>query len=143
MPWPRHCQAAHVFCGQRASLLLPSNEILPLLEALQKRLAIDPRKAELAINEVLSSHTDPQYTQWKIIIMDQTAWQLNPTDTGSLDVQCTGLGGSELDQEWEVLLACKKDAHTYGPSLRKQDDWNARRAQLQALPMLKNTCFCT
>ena len=110
--------------------MLPSNEILPLLEALQKRLAIDPRKAELAINEVLSSHTDPQYTQWKIIIMDQTAWQLNPTDTGSLDVQCTGLGGSELDQEWEVLLACKKDAHTYGPSLSKQDDWNARNGTI-------------
>ena len=58
--------------------------------------------------------------------MDNTAWQLNPADTGSLDVQCTGLGGGELDQDWEVLLACRKEAHVYGPSLSKQDDWNAR-----------------
>ena len=29
--------------------------------------------------------------------MDNTAWQLNPADPGSLDVQCTGLGGGELD----------------------------------------------
>ena len=40
--------------------------------------------------------------------------------------QCTGLGGGELDEEWDVLLACKKEAHVYGPSLSKQDDWNAR-----------------
>ena len=102
------------------------NQILPLLEALQKRLGIDPSNAELAINEVLASHADPQYTEWKIIIMDNTAWQLNPADPGSLDVQCTGLGGGELDQEWEVLLACRKEAHVYGPSLSKQDDWNTR-----------------
>ena len=55
-----------------------------------------------------------------------TAWQLNPADTGSLDVQCTGLGGGELDQDWKVPLACRKEAHVYGPSLSKQDDWNAR-----------------
>ena len=101
-------------------------QILPLLEALQKRLGIDPSNAELAINEVLASHADPNTIEWKIIIMDNTAWQLNPADTGSLDVQCTGLGGGELDQDWEVLLACKKEAHVYGPSLSKQDDWNAR-----------------
>ena len=58
--------------------------------------------------------------------MDNTAWQLNDADPGSLDVQCTGLGGGELDEEWDVLLACKKEAHVYGPSLSKQDDWNAR-----------------
>ena len=125
-PWPQTCQTAHVLCGQQASLQLPTDQILPHLEALQKRLGIDPSNAELAINEVLASHADPQYTDWKIIIMDNTAWQLNPTDTGSLDVQCTGLGGGELDQEWEVLLACRKEAHVYGPSLSKQDDWNAR-----------------
>ena len=125
-PWPQTCQTAHVLCGQQASLQLPTDQILLLLDALQKRLGIDPSNAELAINEVLASHADPQYTEWKIIIMDNTAWQLNPTDTGSLDVQCTGLGGGELDQEWEVLLACRKEAHVYGPSLSKQDDWNAR-----------------
>ena len=59
-------------------------------------------------------------------IMDNTAWQLNPADTGSLDVQCTGLGGGELDTEWEILLACKREAHVYGPSLSKQDDWAAK-----------------
>ena len=125
-PWPKTCQTAHVLCGQQASLQLPTAQILPLLEALQKRLGIDPSNAELAINEVLASHADPQYTEWKIIIMDNTAWQLNPADPGSLDVQCTGLGGGELDQEWEVLLACRKEAHVYGPSLSKQDDWNTR-----------------
>ena len=125
-PWPQTCQTAHVFCGQQASLQLPTAEILPLLAALQQRLGIDHSNAELAINEVLASHADPQYTDWKIIIMDNTAWQLNPTDPGSLDVQCTGLGGGELDEEWGVLLACKKEAHVYGPSLSKQDDWNAR-----------------
>lgn len=53
-------------------------------------------------------------------------WQINPTDAGDLDAQCTGLGGSELDEDWDVLLACRKDAHVYGPSLSKQDDWNAK-----------------
>ena len=58
--------------------------------------------------------------------MENTGWQLNPTDTGYLDVQCTGLGGGELDKDWEVLLACRKEAHVYGPSLSKQDDWKER-----------------
>ena len=31
-----------------------------------------------------------------------------------------------LMKDWDVLLACKKEAHVYGPSLSKQDDWNAR-----------------
>ena len=122
-PWPKTCD---VFCGQQASLQLPTAQILPLLEALQQRLGIDPSSAELAINEVLASHADPKYTDWKIIVMDNTTWQLNDADPGSLDVQCTGLGGGELDEEWDVLLACKKEAHVYGPSLSKQDDWNAR-----------------
>ena len=52
--------------------------------------------------------------------MENTGWQLNPTDTGCLDVQCTGLGGGELDKDWEVLLACRKEAHVYAPSLSKQ-----------------------
>ena len=55
-----------------------------------------------------------------------SSWQLNHTDTGYLDVQCTGLGGGELDKDWEVLLACRKEAHVYGPSLSKQDDWKER-----------------
>ena len=125
-PWPKTCEPACVFCGQQASLQLPTAQILPLLEALQQRLGIDPSSAELAINEVLASHADPKYTDWKIIVMDNTTWQLNDADPGSLDVQCTGLGGGELDEEWDVLLACKKEAHVYGPSLSKQDDWNAR-----------------
>ena len=125
-PWSKTCDPAIVFCGQHASLQLPSAPILPLLEALQRRLGIDPGNAELAINEVLASHTDPQYTAWKITVMDNTSWQLNDADPGSLEVQCTGLGGGELDEDWDVLLACKKEAHVYGPSLSKQDDWNAR-----------------
>ena len=62
----------------------------------------------------------------KIMVMDNTSWQLNDADPGSLDVQCTGLGGGELDDDWDILLACKKEAHVYGPSRSKQDDWNAR-----------------
>ena len=69
-----------------------------LLEALQKRLQIDSSKPELAINEILASHADPKYHDWKKVIMENTGWQLNPTDTGYLDVQCTGLGGEELDR---------------------------------------------
>ena len=125
-PWPKACEPAHVFCGQHASLQLPTAQILPLLEALQRRLGIDPNNAELATNEVLASHADPKYTDWKIMVMDNTSWQLNDADPGSLDVQCTGLGGGELDDDWDILLACKKEAHVYGPSLSKQDDWNAR-----------------
>ena len=58
--------------------------------------------------------------------MENTGWQLNSTDTGYLDVQCTGLGGGELDKDWEVLLACRKEAHVYGPSLSKQEDWKEK-----------------
>ena len=108
IPWPKTCDPAIVFCGQHANLQLPSAPILPLLEALQRRLEIDPSNAELAINEVLASHTDPQYTDWKITVMDNTSWQLNDADPGSLEVQCTGLGGGQLDEDWDVLLACKK-----------------------------------
>jgi len=32
----------------------------------------------------------------------------------------------ELDDDWDVLLACRKEAHVYGPSLSKQDNWNAK-----------------
>ena len=120
-PWPKACEPAHVFCGQHASLQLPTAQILPLLEALQRRLGIDPNNAELATNEVLASHADPKYTDWKIMVMDNTSWQLNDADPGSLDVQCTGLGGGELDDDWDILLACKKEAHVYGPSLSKQE----------------------
>ena len=98
-PWPKACEPAIVFCGQHASLQLPTAPILPLLEALQRRLEIDPSNAELAINEVLASHTDPKYTDWKITVMDNTSWQLNDADPGSLEVQCTGLGGGELDED--------------------------------------------
>ena len=125
-PWPSDCRAIRVLCGQHASLQLPARQIAPLLKALQERAGIDTNKAELEINEILASHKDQRYYQWKLTIMDNTAWQLNPADTGSLDVQCTGLGGGELDTEWEVLLACKKEAHVYGPSLSKQDDWTAK-----------------
>ena len=40
--------------------------------------------------------------------MENTGWQLNPTDTGHLDVQCTGLGGGELDKDWESPLGMQK-----------------------------------
>ena len=125
-PWPHTCQATYVLCGQNASLQLPNDQIRPLLKALQTRLRIESSNPELAINEILASHADPNYYEWQKVVMENTSWQLNRTDTGYLDVQCTGLGGGELDKDWEVLLACRKEAHVYGPSLSKQDDWRER-----------------
>ena len=114
-PRPHTCQATNVLCGQNASLQLPNDQIRPLLKALQTRLRIESSNPELAINEILASHADPNYYEWQKVIMENTSWQLNHTDTGYLDVQCTGLGGGELDKDWEVLLACRKEAHIYRP----------------------------
>ena len=93
------------------------------MNILQKKLHIVDSNAELALNEILASHSDAKYNDWKMVVCHNTAWQLNPTDTRYLDAQCTGLGGGELDNDWDVLLACSKAAHVYGPSLSKQDDW--------------------
>ena len=96
----------------------------------------------MAINEVLASHADPQYTDWKIIIMDNTTWQLNPTNAGSLDVQCTGLGGGELDEEWDVLLLAE-GRHTFTVHLSASRMIGMQElAQLQEPPTHKNTCYC-
>ena len=125
-PWPQDCQSMQVCCGQNASLQLPTNEVRPLLEIFRKKLNLETGNPELTINEILASHADPKYSEWKTVVFESTIWQLNPTDTGYLDAQCTGLGGGELDDDWGVLLACRKEAHVYGPSLSKQDDWNAK-----------------
>ena len=125
-PGPRLAEPAYVFCGQQAGLQLPTAQILPLLEALQRRLEIDPSNAELAINEILASHTDPKYTDWKIIVMDNTTWQLNDADQGPWTFSALGWVEENSMKIGDVLLACKKEAHVYGPSLSKQDDWNAR-----------------
>ena len=85
---------------------------------------------ELSINEIISSHADPKFRDWQTIICESPHWLLNPIDTGNLIAQCTGLGGGELDEEWDVLLACKKDAHVYGPSLSKQDDWRTKQGTI-------------
>ena len=111
--------AAHVFCRQNACLQLPTSEVRPLLKILQKNLHIEDCNAELALDESLASHADPKYNDWKMVVFQNTAWQLNSTDTGYLDAQCTGLGGGELDNDWDVLLACREAAHVYGPSLSK------------------------
>ena len=126
MPWPPSTVTVEVLCGQQASLKLPTQSIAPMLQALQQKAGLDPDKAELGISDILANHSNPQYFLWQRTIMDYAAWQLNPTDTGYLEVQCTGLGGAELDADWDVLVACKKEAHVYGPSLSKQDDWTAR-----------------
>ena len=127
-PWPPNCQPASVLCGQDASLLLPNDKIQLLLEALQQRLGLDPAKAELELNEILSSHDDPRYKDWQKVIMRSTEWQTNPGRTNPVEVQCTGLGGAELDAEWDVLISCKRHAQVYGPSLSKQDDWVTKAA---------------
>ena len=72
-PWPKDCEPAIVFCGQHASLKLPTAPILPLLEALQRRLNVDSNNTELAINEVLASHNDPKYTDREITVVDNTS----------------------------------------------------------------------
>ena len=123
MPWPSSTATMQILCGQQASLQLPTQTIEPMLQTLRQTVSIDPSKAELGVNDILASHSNPHYFQWQRTVMDHTAWQLNPTDTGYLNVQCTGLGGAELDSDWDVLVACRKEAHVYGPSLSKQDDW--------------------
>ena len=122
-PWPPNCQPVQVLCGQHASLLLPNDKIKPLLDALQQKLGLDPAHAELELNEILASHIDPKYKEWKKIVMLHTEWQDNPIKVDATEVQCTGLGGAELDAGWDVLVACKRHAQVYGPSLSKQDDW--------------------
>ena len=43
-------------------------KIEPLLAALQQKLAIDPTHAELELNEILASHSDPRYHEWKLAV---------------------------------------------------------------------------
>lgn len=81
-PWPQECQAPKVLCGQEASLLLPTNEIRPLLDALQKRLHIKASNPELDLNEILASHMDPKYKEWQAVVFESAMWHLNPADTG-------------------------------------------------------------
>ena len=69
-PWPHTCQATNVLCGQNASLQLPNDQIRPLLKALQTRLRIESSNPELAINEILASHADPNYYEWQKVIME-------------------------------------------------------------------------
>ena len=71
-PWPHTCQATNVLCGQNASLQLPNDQIRPLLKALQTRLRIESSNPELAINEILASHADPNYYEWQKVIMENT-----------------------------------------------------------------------
>ena len=127
-PWPRNCQPANTKCGQNASLPLPNGQIQPLLQALQEQLRLDPGKAELELNEILSSQDDPRYKEWQQVLIRHLQWQANPGRTNPLEMQCTGLGGSELDADWDVLLSCKRHAQVYGPSLSKQDDWVLKAA---------------
>ena len=129
-PWTPTCVPVRTLCGQHASLQLPAEVAQPLRLALQQRLQFAPGSTELSINEIISSHADPKFRDWQTIICESPHWLLNPTDTGNLIAQCTGLGGGELDEEWDVLLACKKDAHVYGPSLSKQDDWRTKQGTI-------------
>ena len=127
-PWPANSQPLQVFCGQQASVQLSTDKIKPLLDSLQQKLAIDSAHAELELNEILASHRDLRYSEWKNIIMANPDWQRNAAQAKATEIQCSGLGGAELDVDWDVLLACKRHAHVYGPSLSKQDDWPTRAA---------------
>ena len=127
-PWPANSQPVQVFCGQQASVQLSADKIKPLLTSLQQKLAIDSAYAELELNEILASHRDLRYSEWKNIIMANPDWQRNAAQAKATEIQCSGLGGAELDADWDVLLACKCHAHVYGPSLSKQDDWPTRAA---------------
>ena len=101
-----NCAAVSTVCGQHASLQLPADVAQPLRLALQKKLQFEPSSTELSINEIISSHADSKFRDWQTVIIESTHWLINPADTGNLNAQCTGLGGSELDEEWDVLLAC-------------------------------------
>ena len=142
-PWTPTCVPVRTLCGQHASLQLPAEVAQPLRLALQQMLQFAPGSTELSINDIISSHADPKFREWQTIICESPHWLLNPTDTGNLIAQCTGLGGGELDEEWDVLLACKQDAHVYGPSLSKQDDWRTKQGTLQARPTHRNTSCST
>ena len=115
VPWPPNTATIEVMCGQQASLKLPTQKIEPLLQALRQKLGLDTSKAELVVSDFLADHSNPQYFLWQHTVMNHAAWQLNPTDTGCLEVQCTGLGGAELDADWDVLVACKKRRMSMGP----------------------------
>ena len=78
-PWPQDCQSMQVCCGQHASLQLPTNEVSPLLEMLQKKLKLD---------EILASHSDPKYSEWKAVVSEALCGSLIPLtqDTWMLSV---------------------------------------------------------
>ena len=78
-PWPQTCQATYVLCGQNASLQPPNDQIRPLLKALQTRLRIESSNPELAINEILASHFDPKYHDWKKVIMENVFFRPTPS----------------------------------------------------------------
>ena len=103
---------------------------------------------ELMFNEMLTGdQDDPGFQVWRGVIYESLDWQTNATDTGVLSAQCTGLGGAELDPEWDVLLSCRKEAHVYGPCLSKQDDWDSKwatiagTARTQEYLMMHLACF--
>ena len=129
-PWTNDCEGVSPLCGQQASTKIDVKKAQSLYDSLCKRLDVTASNPELAINEIITSHTDPRFKEWQAVILESSEWQINPADTGVLSAQCTGLGGSELDEEWDILVACKKDAHIYGPSLSKQDDWDAKRTTI-------------
>ena len=112
-------------------------------DSLRARLDVTTDTPELTINEIITSHTDPRFKEWQAVILENSEWQINPADTGVLSAQCTGLGCSELDDECDILVVCKKDAHVHGLSLSKQDDWDADVERLQVQRILKSTSCST
>ena len=73
--------------------------------------------------------------------MDNTAWELNPAETGSLDVQCARLGGGVTPSGKSSWHAGEKlmsmDRHSVNKTIGMQ-----KPAQLQAPPIPKNTYCC-
>ena len=94
-------------------------------DSLRARLDVTTDTPELTINEIITSHTDPRFKEWQAVILENSEWQIN-SGWHRCPAQCTGLGGSKLDKEWDIPVACRKDAHVYGPSLSKQDEWDAK-----------------
>ena len=91
-PWTPNCAPVRTLCGQHASLQLPADVAQPLRLALQQKLQFAPNSTELSINEIISSHADPKFRDWQMVISEDTHWLLNPTDTGNLIAQLSVQG---------------------------------------------------
>ena len=95
-PWPKGCEAAHVLCGQHASLQLPTNEIRPPIESLRKRLQIDASNLNSPLMRFLPAilcgkRSYSRAPCGKSIPLTQETWTLSVPDWGAVNWTKTGM----------------------------------------------------